>query len=466
MNFYEIQKQLSIKLWILFFCYAMLAALIFQKFILPLFPSLHAGNGLMLKDAAYFDSIASYLADQIHQYGWGKWQIYPATGAKGNVAILGALYALFGHNTLIVIPVSSALHALGGTLIFLLSRDLGDKTPASTYAGIIAASLFVIFPSALTWYTQNHKDSYMISGVLLILLTWVRAIGAKNRFHSWLLLAVVHLLGILLIGSVRPLNLILLLLSTVGVWLAILVTSFPQCEFKIKLPAVLYFTVAIVMLVGAIKVTSLIPVGNLQKEAVKKGYLVRHSKYTHNKNINKIHWKWSNGSFFPKFVENYFENAAKIRTEIIHHGLSVGARSIIDGNIQPDNAIEFIRYLPRALQVALFAPFPSSWFKETSIQRRIASGEMFIYYLFLPGIFLLFLYNRKPKVFIVLYFACLFLMIYAFAEANLGSLYRHRYGFLFLILMLGSLGWFTWFEKMGWLKRFDKLTTATILGRN
>jgi hypothetical protein len=157
-------------LWVVFFCYAVCAALIFQKLLLPHLASIQTGSGLITNDATYFDSVAITLADEIKAHGWSSWRLYPANGASGNVAILGALYAFFGYDPSLAIPINAAIHAFGGLLIFLLARELATKESIGNYAGAIAGSLFVIFPSALVWYGQNHKDGYAIAGMLLTLL--------------------------------------------------------------------------------------------------------------------------------------------------------------------------------------------------------------------------------------------------------------------------------------------------------
>ncbi len=125
---------------------------------------------------------------------------------------------------------------------------------------------------------------------------------------------------------------------------------------------------------------------------------------------------------------------------------------MIDENIAPQSIGEMAAYLPRALQVALFAPFPSSWLANISMFRLVAVGETFVYYLCVSGIFMLLVYNRKPAVLMAIYFACFFLLVYGVTQANLGTLYRYRYGYQFIMLMLGLLGWFTWLDKTARLK--------------
>jgi len=92
------QSHIAFILWIAFFCYAICAAIIFQKILLPHLSSIQTGSGLISNDATYFDSVATTLASEIKVNVWGSWRLYPADGAPGNVAILGALYVLFGHD--------------------------------------------------------------------------------------------------------------------------------------------------------------------------------------------------------------------------------------------------------------------------------------------------------------------------------------------------------------------------------
>ena len=101
-------------LWIVFFCYSTVAALFFQKLLLPLIPSLHAGNGLMYEDAILFHSWAIEIAESIKLNGWSSWTIWPQDVFSGNVAIVGLLYALFGYDPSVMVPVNALFHATGG----------------------------------------------------------------------------------------------------------------------------------------------------------------------------------------------------------------------------------------------------------------------------------------------------------------------------------------------------------------
>ena len=220
-TFFDNRRATGFILWVIFFCYSVCAALIFQHIVLPHLSSLQTGSGLISNDADYFDSVASTLAKQINENGWSSWHLYPANGAPGNVAILGALYAIFGHDPSLAIPINAGFHALGGVIIFMLERELAANSSTGIFAGIIAGTLFIVFPSALVWYGQNHKDSYAIAGMLLMLFVWTKAFKRPDTFIDWLILLLLGLFAIFLVGSVRPFLLKLLLVVGVIVFFSL-----------------------------------------------------------------------------------------------------------------------------------------------------------------------------------------------------------------------------------------------------
>ena len=117
---------------------------------------------------------------------------------------------------------------------------------------------------------------------------------------------------------------------------------------------------------------------------------------------------------------------------------------------------DFFSYLPRATVIAFLAPFPSHWFGEghfstTTLMRRVSAVEMVIVY----GAFVLFLITlwrwwRRIELWVVILFCSGFLVIYGLVIANVGTLYRERYGFLMTLVALGIAG------GVGGLQKFRK----------
>ena len=131
-------------------------ALLLQKSVLPLFPDIHAGHGLLMNDAIVFHNMAVEIAHRIHVFGWTEWRLYPQ-GASANVGVLSALYSLLGPDPAWFIPFNAAAHATGALLIYRIGSGLVESD-VGKLGGLLAGICFLVFPSGLQWYGQNHKE--------------------------------------------------------------------------------------------------------------------------------------------------------------------------------------------------------------------------------------------------------------------------------------------------------------------
>lgn len=429
-------------LWVVFFCYSICAGLVFQKLVVPkIFPT--ASGGLLPNDSASFHYYATVLAEQINVHGWSVWSLYPNEYSTANVAILGALYAVFGYDPALMIPINAALHALSGLMVYLIAREISSDKLVGICAGAIAAVLFIIFPSALNWYGQIHKDGFAIAGSLIVLFTWLKALKNNQTLMDWLFVILLNFTGVLLVLSVRPYNIKLMLIANLGALLFLLFFTVIRRQFLKNIKTIFFFIFTILLLLIAIKSIHLLA-GNSPKIP---GMGDNYATWQGSNN-----WQWQDTKWVPDNIEGYVELAASTRAALIDFGVSEKASSTIDQEIKPENLKEVLRYLPRALQIALFAPFPSTWFNNLSLIHIAATIEMTIYYLCIPGVLLLLAYSPKPAVFLTIYFACFFLTTYGFTTANVGTLYRLRYAYEFLILLLGVMGWMTYFNRVGLLQ--------------
>ncbi len=431
-------------LFLLFFSYATAAALLFQKFLLPLIASAHHGQGLMEGDSAYFHSVAVDLAERIRLHGWSEWRVYPTHAATGNVALLAGLYVLFGEDPSLMVPVNAAIHALTGTLLFLLGRMLWPGR-AGTLAGMIAGMLYVVFPSALNWYGQIHKDGFALAGTALVLTAWVIAETGLPMLKRALAVIAFALAGLGLIAFVRPYNL-LLVLAGVLVILVFTLGSIWKNRKSLAFRRTLFLQLTIVLMVGVAAYMTPRTSADEQSyagwskslEMVRGGETVR------------IEWKWQ-PTWVPQAIERYVEVLARTRAGLIDEGLKIQAGSLYDADALPMSTPQVAAYAPRGLQIALFAPFPSRWFEKLSATRLVAVGETAIWYLIAPGVLLALWLARTRAVLAVLAFSLALLTVYGFTLANVGTLYRIRYLYLFLLMLVGLGGGLRLFEKRGWL---------------
>lgn len=418
-------------LWVMFFCYATITALLAQKLLIPLIPSLHAGLGLMKNDAFLYHSYAVTMAGEINAHGWSAWSLFGSEpGFGGNVAILAALYALFGVDPSLMVPITAAAHASGGVLIYLLGRTLWQGH-VGKYGGVVAALLFIGFPSALTWYSQPFKDGFSIVGVLLILYCWVWALDRSPTLDTTMRLALGVTGGAVLLFVFKPYLLILVFVASLlmlFVMLLMQIVTATRRSWKLLLcfvPALLLLTSGASMSKNVPSVSSLMHLAQQGQQG----------------------FRWIKSDWTPDVVERAAARAALHRSAFIDLNRNVNAGSAIDLEIRPDTITQVAGYLPRALQIALFAPFPSSWLEKLSVMRLAGIAETLLWYLVLPGIVLAVMrkQGRSLKIVLSVGYALFFLTILGFVNPNVGTLYRMRYAYLFILLLIGVLGWTSWF---------------------
>lgn len=423
------------KYFILFFCYSIALAVIFQKFILSFLPSLHAVNGLLPGDAQYFNEVAVKLANQIISNGWGAWKFYPAYGATGNTSLLAAFYAALGFDPAWMILINALLHAAGGILIVRISALIMPGNIGAR-AGIIAATFFVVFPSSLNWYGQIHKDGFSIFSTLLFLNVWLKSDDLNNT--GWLFVFE-FFAAVFLSVMVRPYHLYFVLIGFATMFL-----------FEILCEAVKYvchggfackrMTLKLLLMAGIALAIQVAPKGD------QMGYSGWNGGFFAGNNLSETPWEWQPTSFIPSKLDKFMEIVAKTRAGMINNALQANASSMIDVDVRPNNFVDVILYLPRAVQIAMFAPFPSKWFEKNGALRYVAVAETLIWYLLAPGVLFLLSAGFNKKLIGLLIFSLSCMAVLGFTIANVGSLYRVRYVFLFVFIMAGVIGWQQFFD--------------------
>jgi len=436
--------RLSLVLWVAFFAYTTAVAILFQQIIVPLVPSMEASQGLFSADSLYFHKVAATLAETIIREGWQHWTPWPPPNAYGNVAVLAALYAIFGPDPALSIPVNAFLHASSGLLLFFIGRELFSGR-AAYIASIVAACLFVVFPSGLNWYAQVHKDGYAIFGFLLIIYAGLKALRSEQTWFSAFYAIIVLLFGIGFTAFVRPNNFVLFLAMAAAM---LFFSIFQFHRFSIKLFLQIVFATLIVA--SSILIPNSVPQAEWLPTQLKISDLEL-SKSGRTKELpanDKIflermpYWKWSVSKVLPGNIDHLAEKLSRVRLFMTSYGVQASAGSMIDIERMPENFSEFLQYLPRALIVGMFAPFPNDWFSGLSQAKLVGAFEVFILYLIFPGLLRLLWYQRKNLAMWWLLIPTLtILMAESYITANLGTLHRIRYPFIFVLILLGSIGW-------------------------
>lgn len=121
------------------------------------------------------------------------------------------------------------------------------------------------------------------------------------------------------------------------------------------------------------------------------------------------------------------------------------AGSNIDSDVYISSQTELLLYLPRAAMIGAFAPFPNLWLSEGKSFGRsgriFAAIETFLIYI-LAGFALVAAYRNYRSVYFWLIALSFGLGVTALGliVTNLGALYRMRYFFWFLLILLGVEG--------------------------
>jgi hypothetical protein len=428
------------KLWGLFFLYPFFASIFVQLILLRyIFPQWNAGEGMLVGgDWLSFHQLAVALADKINHFGWSAWVLRPANQAPAGIAAI--FYVLIAPKPWVMIPLNAALHATAAfTLVKILTVFTNNKKTA-----ILAALPFWLYPSALTWYAQIHKDGYFIAGFLLFVFGWMLILQIE-RHHFWLTLlrsTLFILSGAFLIWVVRIYS--VEMIQGVGfLALASATIIFLYRASKKKLAWMQAGITSLVLLVVMVAINPRILPKNIYTSPAPASSAAEEDVVVQ---VPPVLWR---NTSWPGFIEN-----RAFSLSITREGYRLGypnAGSNVDVTIAFHQVSDLIFYLPRAAELGFLAPFPVDWFGQGSqgantIMRRISGFEMIGIY---AGLFLLPLaiwrWRKKPELWCVLLFCIGMIMIYALVVANIGTLYRFRYGFIMTLVGLGlAAGISTW----------------------
>ena len=401
------------RLWILFFIYPALMAVFVQFVALPyIFPDWHAGGGTLIQgDTTKMHYRAVNMANEIRDQGWSAWELRPGTGTMAPIGIAASIYAVTTPALWTLIPLNAALHATAALLLLLIANTfLRDWRMA-----FVAVLPFWLYPSAMNWYTQLHKDGFSIAGAYMFLYGWTLLVQKRAWTKSYrrIALALIWIsLGSVLTWIVRPYMFKLMLGVSAAFMLAFTIVF--GIRF-LKKPRKWHFALLVfaVLFASLIASQSSLPL------------------------IDEMATPFYN-------YRNYFVSKAGI--------------SNYDEDVLFESVGDIISYIPRATQIALVAPFPDIWFgqgneAQTTIMRRVVGIEMVGIYISLVGMpIAIWRWRRKLEFWMAFIFSFSMAVLYSLVVANMGALYRYRYGFTMIIVALGIAGWFS-LGKQRWKHR-------------
>jgi hypothetical protein len=119
--------------------------------------------------------------------------------------------------------------------------------------------------------------------------------------------------------------------------------------------------------------------------------------------------------------------------------------TLIDPDVEFITVTDVVRYLPRAMEIGFLAPFPDKWLgagKEVGLAGRILSGaEMLAAYgLELLALFGAWWSRKRLSTWLLVCITVFGVTTLGLGLINVGALFRMRYAFFVLLIVLGMNG--------------------------
>ncbi len=468
-----------LKLWSVFFAYGCIASLLLQLVVIPYgFKTSHWGHGLIHAggDAVEYHMIASQVADKVHQHGWSAWQLFPGKVSPNSpplvpyplektrrgqapAGIASAVYAMTYSEPWILIPIHAALHALAALMLLLIvERFLPNRRSA-----LLCVLPFFLYPSVLSWYGQIYREPYTNAGNLVFLWGFI-VLVAPHRDSRSKVQASVAIVGIALsavvITVMRAYEAPILRGFTcafvgIGViywacrWIA------RECDARrFASTAVTLLTALAVTLSTLTAVVAITRRTHPENVAVEPADLAEELAI-----VNALNFSWQTTKVVPNVIDRRFEEIATAREKFLHviRTAAIHPATAIDEEIAFRKASDVIAYVPRALQQALFSPFPTQWLpgkwtaaksESSRWMRRGAAFETACNYLallFLP--LSIWFWRKRIELWMLIFFCMSMLLLEGLVIANTGTLFRHRFPYVMTLVAIGSAGFLTLLQQ-------------------
>lgn len=385
---------------------------------------------------------ANQLSDDLSGGKIRNWLIAPL---PFHIKLYSISFALlrpwFGSTILCAEP----LNALCYVAILVLIVNLGRET-FNRRAGFIAAATVALWPSFLLHTTQLLKDPLFLVGMLALFLLILRLLSTSYSWVRALLTGTGGGLIAIFIWIERD-NMGEILIATAALGGAMLIVrQFWERDFHAA--NLVGMALLVVMSAG---VTRVVPKTSPVYDPDKA------EKTSGNGDVSP------DGRALQGSATRLPEPTSRIAARIMRTRRAfVLAYKDSGSNIDSDRRLtstwDIVRFLPRAAAIGFFAPFPNMWIatgNRVGSAGRLLSGleTMAMYVIEALAFIGLWSGGRGPRrwsVWLLGLFAAMGLISLGLVVVNVGALYRLRYVFLILVIVLATEGAaqsFHWYKK-------------------
>jgi hypothetical protein len=382
-------------------------------------PGIFDENGIGISfavDGVVYRVMISEMASVLKNNGVGAWlNLLAPLHCRLYSLSFAFLGNILGHNILAAEPLN-LLYYLG---ILILVFWLGN-TVFSRRAGLMAAVIVALWPSFLVHSTQLIRDPlsillllallFAITLLLLRTLSWQRAL--------WISIASIIVIATFWLTRGNMWNVILIAL---GITTTLLVIGMLR-ERRLLLANALLL---VILSFTALVIPSLLPSVRFSGTRVVEPVIAIGFDST------------QSGGWWSKLVN-------EVRRRRSAFSIYTAQKSNIDSDVRLNSATDIISYLPRAIVVGCFAPFPRMWFEDGTsghAGRMLAGAEtLFMYLFYVPTILCVWNNRRNLAVWLLFLITFIGMMSLGLMVVNVGAMYRFRFVFWMLVIVLGVEG--------------------------
>jgi hypothetical protein len=384
-----------------------------------LMPSQFDDNGLgtFAADGYVYQMEVVHLAKLLKTEGIAAWASWPT---QLHVRLYALVYAAFepglNLNVLTIEPLNLFYYLAILVLVFKSGETLFDRR-----TGLLAATIVALWPSLLLHSTQLLRDPPLITAMLLMVLAITKLLKHDYTWQQGLLVGGYGAAAVVSIWIVRVSLWDMVLALTALGCLLLLLSLWRMRRIRVA------NLIGMAMILTAIAVT---PQFKARLETQQRSAVAGRTP------IAEIVQKLKLWQRIAQRRKGFVDTPSM---DLSPPG------SNIDTGVRFWSEWDMIRYLPRALEIGLFAPFPKMWLargSQVGLAGRLISGfEMTLTYL-LQLLAVAALWRRRKD--LTVWYWLLSYLVGALALGliivNIGSLYRIRYPFWIMLAVVGAGG--------------------------
>ena len=372
------------------------------------------GFGQFAFDSLLYQQEAKTLVGVLSNEGVAAWLRVPFQSHVHLYSLSCAIFSpLFGYSVLAVEPLNLLYYLASLTLIYRIGKEAFGKV-----TGLTAAIVIALWPSFLLHTTQFLKDPLFIVCMLVLVFMCIVWLTRICSWKSALLTVTLSAASIAVLARIKS-NMWESVVVLIAVGLVLLLARQVRARrvfAQNMLSAALIMTFTLVMPVKATNVHT------RDQRAI-----------TSTEQVGQTSFVWT--SLGVRIAE-------RRKVFSVYRG---SQESAIDGAVFFNNTGDIARYVPRATLIGLFAPFPQMWLASDAATGRAArflSGAetLLIYFVALAAGICAYVERRNFSTWFLLLVALINMVALGLVVTNIGALFRLRYVFWMLIIIMGVRG--------------------------